>query len=148
MKHFKTYNQKPASIDREWFIVDASVMPLGRLSTIIADKLIGKSKPTFTAHVDNGDHVVVINAKNVVLTGAKAYTKRYYRHSGYIGNLKELTFEQMIEKDPSRVVIEAVKGMLPKNKLQADRLSRLRVFADETHTHEAQTPKPLIKETK
>lgn len=148
MKHFKTFSQKPAEIEREWFIVDASAMTLGRLSTLIADKLMGKSKPTFTSHVDNGDYVVVINAKDVKVTGTKFETKMYYRHSGYIGNLKELTFKQVMEKDPAIVVTEAVKGMLPKNKLQADRLARLRVFADDQHAHTAQMPKPLIKETK
>jgi large subunit ribosomal protein L13 len=148
MKHFKTYNQKTADIQREWFIVDASVMPLGRLATLIADKLIGKSKVTFTSHVDNGDYVVVVNARNLQVSGDKITTKMYYRHSGYIGNLKELTLQQMLEKDPTEVIRQAVKGMLPKNKLAPDRLARLRVFADAEHEHTAQTPKPLIKETK
>jgi len=139
----KTFSQKPAEISREWFIVDASSATLGRLAAVIADKLTGKSKVTFTAHVDNGDYVVVINAKNLQVTGTKMTTKKYYRHSGYIGNLKEATLEEIIEKQPEVAIIEAVKGMLPKNKLQPDRLARLRVFPGAEHDHTAQTPKVL-----
>jgi len=139
----KTFSQKPAEISREWYIVDASSTTLGRLATVIADKLTGKSKVTFTPHVDNGDYVVVINAKNIQVTGNKMTDKMYYRHSGYIGNLKEATLEEIIEKKPEIAVIEAVKGMLPKNKLQPDRLARLRVFPGTEHDHTAQTPKVL-----
>lgn len=139
----KTYSQKASEISRDWYIVDASTMPLGKLAVIIADKLMGKSKVTYTPHIDNGDYVVVINAKEVVVTGDKMVQKKYYRHSGYPGGLKELKLEEVIEKDPTRVVREAVKGMLPKNKLAADRMKRLRVFAGAEHAHEAQSPKEI-----
>ncbi len=139
----KTYSQKASEISRDWYIVDASTMPLGKLAVIIADKLMGKSKVTYTPHIDNGDYVVVINAKDVVVTGDKMVQKKYYRHSGYPGGLKELKLEEVIEKDPTRVVREAVKGMLPKNKLAADRMKRLRVFAGAEHAHEAQSPKEI-----
>ena len=125
----KTYSQKTAEIKREWWVIDVSTMPLGKLAVIIADKLSGKSKVTYTPHIDNGDYVVVINAKDVVVTGDKMVQKKYYRHSGYPGGLKELKLEEVLEKDPARVITQAVKGMLPKNKLAAERLKRLRVFA-------------------
>ena len=139
----KTYSQKYSEINREWWLVDASSMPLGRLAVIIADKLMGKSKVTYTPHIDNGDYVVVINAKDLVVTGDKMVQKKYYRHSGYPGGIKELKLKEVIEKDPSRAIIEAVKGMLPKNKLAAERLKRLRVFADSEHAHAAQNPKEI-----
>ena len=139
----KTYSQKAKEIKREWYIIDASTMPLGKLAVIIADKLMGKSKVTYTPHIDNGDYVVVTNAKNVVVTGNKMVNKKYYRHSGYPGGLKELKLEEVLEKDPARVVREAVKGMLPKNKLAAERLKRLRVFEGSEHTHTAQNPKEI-----
>ncbi|MBR3172784.1 50S ribosomal protein L13 [Candidatus Saccharibacteria bacterium] len=139
----KTYSQKASEIKREWWIIDAGTMPLGKLAVVIADKLMGKSKITYTPHIDNGDYVVVINAKNVVVTGDKMLQKKYYRHSGYPGGLKELKLEEVLEKDPSRVICEAVKGMLPKNKLAADRLKRLRVFAGAEHAHTAQNPKEI-----
>ena len=139
----KTYSQKAAEVKREWWVVDASSMPLGKLAVIIADKLMGKSKVTYTPHIDNGDYVVVVNAKNVVVTGNKMVDKKYYRHSGYPGGLKELKLEEVLEKDPDRVVREAVKGMLPKNKLAAERLKRLRVFEGAEHTHTAQAPKEI-----
>lgn len=139
----KTYSQKTAEIKREWWVVDASSMPLGKLAVVIADKLMGKSKVTYTPHIDNGDYVVVINAKDVVVTGNKMVDKKYYRHSGYPGGLKELKLEEVLEKDPARVVREAVKGMLPKNKLAAERLKRLRVFAGAEHAHTAQNPKEI-----
>ena len=139
----KTYSQKQAEIKREWWVIDASTMPLGKLAVIIADKLMGKSKVTYTPHIDNGDYVVVINAKNLVVTGDKMLQKKYYHHSGFPGGLKELTLEEVIEKDPSKVVETAVKGMLPKNKLAAERLKRLRVFEGAEHTHAAQNPKEI-----
>ena len=139
----KTYSQKAKDIQREWYIVDASSMPLGKLAVIIADKLMGKSKVTYTPHIDNGDYVVVINAKNVVVTGNKMVDKKYYRHSGYPGGLKELKLEEVLEKDPARVIREAVNGMLPKNKLAAERLKRLRVFEGAEHAHIAQNPKEI-----
>lgn len=139
----KTYSQKASEIKREWYLVDASTMPLGKLAVIIADKLMGKSKVTYTPHIDNGDYVVVINAKDVKVTGDKMVQKKYYRHSGYPGGISELKLEEVIEKDPTRVIREAVKGMLPKNKLAAERMKRLRIFADSEHTHEAQSPKEI-----
>ena len=139
----KTYSMKPAEISRDWWLVDASTMPLGKLAVVIADKLMGKSKVTFTPHIDNGDYVVVINAKNLVVTGEKATDKKYYRHSGFPGGLTELSLEEVREKDPALIIEAAVKGMLPKNKLSADRLSRLKIFSGAEHAHTAQSPKEI-----
>lgn len=139
----KTFSQKGSEISREWWIIDASSMPLGKLAVVIADKLMGKSKVTFTPHIDNGDYVVVTNAKNLKVTGEKLTDKKYYRHSGFPGGLTELKLEEVIEKDPSVAIREAVKGMLPKNKLAANRLARLRVFDGAEHTHAAQSPKEI-----
>ena len=139
----KTYSQKAADINREWWLIDASTLPLGKLAVVIADKLMGKSKVTYTPHIDNGDYVVVINAKNLVVTGEKMTQKKYYRHSGFPGGLTELKLEEVVEKDPSVAIREAVKGMLPKNKLSADRLARLRVFDGEEHAQTAQNPKEI-----
>ncbi len=139
----KTYSQKASEINREWWVIDASSMPLGKLAVVIADKLMGKSKVTYTPHIDNGDYVVVINAKQITVTGDKMVQKKYYRHSGFPGGLKELKLEEMIEKCPERAIEAAVKGMLPKNKLAAERLKRLRVFDGAEHTHMAQSPKEI-----
>ena len=139
----KTYSQKSAEISREWWLVDASSLPLGKLAVVIADKLMGKSKVTYTPHIDNGDYVVVVNAKDLKVTGNKLTDKKYYRHSGFPGGLKELSLEEVIEKEPSRAIKEAVKGMLPKNKLASERLARLRVFDGPEHTHTAQNPKEI-----
>lgn len=139
----KTFSQKPAEINREWFVVDASTMPLGRLAVIIADKLTGKSKTTFTPHVDNGDYVVVINAKQLVVTGNKTTDKQYHHHSGYIGGMKTLRLEEVIEKNPARAITQAVQGMMPKNKLAKQRLARLRIFNNAEHAHVAQNPKEI-----
>ena len=139
----KTYSQKQSEIKREWWVIDASSMPLGKLAVVIADKLMGKSKVTYTPHIDNGDYVVVVNAKNLKVTGDKMVQKKYYRHSGFPGGLTELKLEEVIEKNPSVAVREAVKGMLPKNKLAADRLERLRIFDGAEHVHTAQNPKEI-----
>ena len=139
----KTYSQKGSEIKREWWVIDASTMPLGKLAVVIADKLMGKSKVTYTPHIDNGDYVVVVNAKNLVVTGDKMVDKKYYRHSGFPGGLTELKLEEVIEKDPSVAIAAAVKGMLPKNKLSAERLKRLRVFDGAEHAHTAQNPKEI-----
>ena len=139
----KTYSQKSSEISREWWLIDASTLPLGKLAVVIADKLMGKSKVTYTPHIDNGDYVVVTNAKNIQVTGNKLTDKMYYRHSEFPGGLTELKLEEVIEKDPSVAIREAVKGMLPKNKLTADRLARLRVFDGAEHTHTAQNPKEI-----
>ena len=139
----KTYSQKASEIKRDWWLVDASTLPLGKLVVIIADKLMGKSKVSYTPHIDNGDYVVVTNAKLIQVTGNKMTQKMYYRHSGFPGGLKELKLEEVIEKNPSVAIREAVKGMLPKNKLAADRLARLRIFDGSEHTHAAQNPKEI-----
>ena len=143
MVNAKTFSQKTADVSREWFLIDAAELPLGRIATIIADKLIGKSKPTYTPHVDGGDYVVVINAANLVVTGDKETGKIYYRHSGFPGGIKDATLAEVREKYPERIIEKAVRGMLPKNKLQAERLKRLRVFAGNEHTHTAQTPEKV-----
>ena len=139
----KTYSQKASEINREWWVIDATTLPLGKLAVVIADKLMGKSKVTYTPHIDNGDYVVVINAKNLVVTGDKMTKKKYYRHSGFPGGLTELKLEEVIEKNSALAIREAVKGMLPKNKLAADRLARLRVFEGAEHAHTAQNPKEI-----
>ena len=139
----KTYSQKSAEIKREWWLIDASSLPLGKLAVVIADKLMGKSKVTYTPHIDNGDYVVVVNAKNIKVTGDKMTKKMYYRHSGFPGGLTELKLEEVIEKNPAVAIREAVKGMLPKNKLAAERLGRLRVFDGMEHDHTAQQPKEI-----
>jgi large subunit ribosomal protein L13 len=143
MVNAKTFSQKPADVNREWFLVDASELPLGRIATIVADKLIGKSKPTYTPHVDGGDYVVVINAENVVVTGNKETGKVYYRHSGFPGGIKDATLAEVREKFPERIIEAAVRGMLPKNKLSPERMARLRVFAGAEHAHAAQSPKKV-----
>ncbi len=139
----KTYSQKPSEVTRKWILIDASTAPLGRVATMVAKYLIGKYKPTYTPHIDAGDYVVVINAKNLVVTGAKETDKKYYRHSGFPGGIKEATLGELRIKDPTRIIEEAVKGMIPRNKLAAERLKRLRIFAGEDHTHTAQTPQKV-----
>lgn len=139
----KTYSQKSSEINREWWLIDANSMPLGKLAVIIADKLMGKSKVTYTPHTDNGDFVVVINAKKLIVTGDKMTDKHYYRHSGYQGGLTDLTLAELVEKDPAIAIKHAVAGMLPKNKLQSDRLARLRIFDGAEHDHVAQSPKEI-----
>ena len=139
----KTYSQKSADIKRDWYLIDAKSLPLGKLAVVIADKLMGKSKVTYTPHTDNGDYVVVINAKNIKVTGEKMTDKHYYRHSGFPGGLTDLTLAEVIEKDPRLAIEQAVKGMMPKNKLAADRLARLRVFNGAEHAHTAQQPKEI-----
>lgn len=139
----KTYSQKSSEIKREWWIISADSMPLGQLAVVIADKLMGKSKVTYTPHIDNGDYVVVTNAKKLVVTGNKMTDKYYHSHSGYAGGLRSLKLEEIIEKYPDRAIKHAVAGMLPKNKLQAERLKRLRVFEGEEHAHTAQSPKEI-----
>lgn len=143
MVNAKTYSQKSADIDRTWYLIDASSAPLGRVATEIANYLIGKSKPTYTPHVDNGDYVVVINAEKAVVTGNKETGKIYYRHSGFPGGIKDASLKEVREKFPERIIEAAVKGMIPRNKLADGRLGRLKVFAGETHSHTAQTPKQV-----
>jgi len=139
----KTYSQKAGEVERNWYVIDAKDAVLGRLSTVIATKLIGKDKPTYTPHIDGGDNVIVINSDLIKVTGTKADSKVYYRHSGYPGNLKERTFAEQVERDSRKVIEKAVAGMLPKNKLQKERMARLKVFAGNEHNHEAQKPTQL-----
>ncbi len=136
----KTYQQKSAEVSHKWLLIDASQAPLGRLSTVITKHLTGKSKPTYTPHIDNGDYVVVINSDKLVVTGNKAQDKTYYRHSGYPGSLKSASLDELRLKDSTRIIYEAVKGMLPKNKLAAERMKRLKIYVDENHQHTAQQP--------
>lgn len=143
MVNAKTYSQKPSEVTRQWLLVDAAEAPLGRVSTQIARLLTGKDKPTYTPHIDSGDYVVVINAKQAVVTGKKETDKIYYHHTGFPGGIKDARLEEVREKYPERIIENSVKGMLPKNKLQAERMKRLRVFAGSEHTHTAQTPKKV-----
>ncbi|HSE60686.1 MAG TPA: 50S ribosomal protein L13 [Candidatus Saccharimonadales bacterium] len=136
----KTFSQKPAEVTRKWVQLDASEAPLGRLATTAAKYLIGKYKPTYTAHIDGGDYVVITNAANLVVTGNKMEDKKYYHHSGFPGGIKERTLAEQLERDPTKIIVDAVAGMLPRNKLHDDRLRRLKVFAGEEHAHTAQTP--------
>lgn len=139
----KTYSQKPSEVSRRWILIDAAEAPLGRVATQIAKYLIGKYKPSYTPHIDGGDYVVVINAKDAVVTGDKETGKVYYRHSGFPGGIKDATLAEVREKFPERIIEAAVKGMLPKNKLSPERMNRLRVFAGSDHTHIAQTPEKV-----
>ena len=139
----KTYTAKPGEIERRWYVVDAEGQTLGRLATRIADTLRGKNKPQYTPHVDTGDFVVVVNAEKIHVTGKKLDDKIYYRHSGYPGGLKQRTLREQLDRRPTEVIRIAVKGMLPKNKLAARQLTKLKVYAGPEHPHEAQAPKEL-----
>lgn len=139
----KTFQAKPTDVTREWLLLDASEAPLGRLATKVATLLTGKDKTIFTKHIDCGDYVVVINADKLVVTGTKMGDKKYYRHSQYPGSLKTATLSEKINKDSTDVIVLAVKGMLPKNKLMTERLKRLKVYAGEVHNHDAQSPKKV-----
>lgn len=139
----KTWNAKESEVQRDWFVVDASGQTLGRLATRIATVLRGKHKPTFTPHVDTGDFVVVINSKKVKLTGNKWLQKKYYTHSRYFGSLKEFSAQQILEKDSSMLLTEAVKGMLPNNKLATRLLKKLKVYEGAEHPHHVQKPQSL-----
>ena len=136
----KTYHAKPGEVEREWVLIDATDQVLGRVATKAAQILKGKHKPRYTPHVDTGDFVVIINADKIRVTGTKAASKSYYRHSGFPGGLKSETFTEAMAKHPERVIEHAVKGMLPKNKLAKVQLTRLRVFAGAEHPHTAQQP--------
>ncbi len=136
----KTYSQKPAQVERQWYLIDASKAPFGRLATMAASLLIGKGKPTVTPHTDGGDHVVVINAEKLVATAGKDRKKIYHRHSGYPGGLYSRSLEEQRQKDPAVLIQKAVRGMLPDNKLRRQRLQRLKVYAGAEHDHTAQKP--------
>jgi large subunit ribosomal protein L13 len=138
-----TVSAKPAEVRREWYLVDAEGKTLGRLATEIARRLKGKHKPIFTPHVDTGDYIVVVNAGKVRVTGNKLQDKMYYRHTGYVGNMKSISLEKQLAKAPERVIETAVKGMLPRNPLGRSMMKKLRVFGGPDHPHQAQQPKPL-----
>jgi large subunit ribosomal protein L13 len=135
-----TFSAKPSDVIRKWYVLDASEIPLGRLATQAAKLLTGKDKPMFTKHIDCGDYVIVVNTDNLVVTGNKLESKMYYRHSGYPGGLKEASLKDVMAKDSTRAVEHAIRGMLPVNKLRADRLARLKVCTGAEHNHEAQKP--------
>lgn len=139
----RTYTPKAEDIQRAWWIVDAAGKPLGRLSTEIARVLRGKHKPMYTPHLDTGDHVVVVNASKVVLTGNKADTKTYFRHSGYMGGERFIPFRRMAAAHPERIIEMAVKGMMPKNALGRAMYKKLKVYAGAEHPHQSQQPQPL-----
>jgi large subunit ribosomal protein L13 len=139
----RTFNPSGKDIPRDWYVVDADGMTLGRLATRVASILRGKHKPTFTPHLDMGDYVIVINADRVVLTGSKADTKEYHFHSGYPGGLRSVPFARMMERSSLQVVEAAVRGMLPKNSLGRSTLAKLKVYGGPDHPHAAQQPKPL-----
>lgn len=135
-----TYMANAATVERKWYILDAAGKPMGRTAALAADILRGKLKPTYTPHVDCGDHVIIINAEQAVLTGKKLEQKYYYTHSGYVGGLKATQYKRLMTEKPELAMKLAVKGMLQKNKLAAAQLTRLRVFRGEEHTHQAQKP--------
>jgi large subunit ribosomal protein L13 len=139
----RTVSARAEDVKRDWFLVDADGKTLGRLATEIARRLRGKHKAIYTPHVDTGDYIVVINAEKVRVTGNKAKDKMYYNHSGYMGGLKEISFEKLIDKAPERVIERAVKGMLPKNSLGRTMYRKLKVYAGKEHAHAAQQPQPL-----
>ena len=139
----KTFTATPSTIKREWCVIDATDKTLGRLATELAHRLRGKHKPEFTPHMDTGDHMVVINAEKIKVTGNKVEDKMYYRHTGYIGNLKSINLGKLLEQHPERVIQTAVKGMLPKNPLGRAMFRKLHVYAGPEHPHEAQQPTQL-----
>ena len=139
----KTYLAPVNEIERKWYVVDAENKILGRLASEIANRLRGKHKPTFSSFIDNGDFVVVTNAEKIQLTGNKLSDKKYYRHTGYIGGIKETSAKELLEKHPTDLITKAVKGMLPKNKLGRAQLKKLKVYAGKDHPHAAQQPAEL-----
>ena len=139
----KTFSAKDSTVQREWFVIDATDKVLGRVASEVARRLRGKHKPEFTPHVDTGDYIIVVNASKLRVTGKKTTDKKYYRHSGFPGGIYETTFEKMQQRFPSRALEKAVKGMLPKGPLGYAMIKKLKVYADATHPHSAQQPKPL-----
>lgn len=139
----KTFSAKPEEVVRDWYLIDASGKTLGRLATEVARRLRGKHKPEYTPHVDTGDYIVIVNADKVQVTGNKAQDKMYHHHTGYIGNLKSISFEKLLAKKPEKIIETAVKGMLPKNPLGRAMFRKLKVYAGPQHNHAAQQPKPL-----
>lgn len=139
----KTFSAKPATVKRDWYIVDADGKTLGRLASEIASRLRGKHKAEYTPHVDTGDYIVVVNAEKIAVTGSKRTDKMYHHHTGYVGNLKSISFEKLVVKKPEQIIQLAVKGMLPKNPLGRAMLRKLKIYAGAQHNHTAQQPKPL-----
>jgi len=139
----KTFMAKPQTVESKWYLVDATNMPLGRLASQVATILRGKNKPEYTPHVDTGDHVIVVNSDKVVLTGNKLRDKKHHHHTGYVGGLKTVGYDELMAKKSDFVVREAVKGMLPKNSLGRKMIKKLRVYKDETQNHEAQKPEKI-----
>ncbi|WP_339058345.1 50S ribosomal protein L13 [Candidatus Regiella endosymbiont of Tuberolachnus salignus] len=139
----KTFTATPESIKRDWYVVDASGKTLGRLATELAHRLRGKHKAEYTPHIDTGDYIIVLNAEKIAVTGKKRTDKIYYRYTGYIGGLKQTTFEEMIARHPERVIENAVKGMLPKGSLGRAMYRKLKVYAGDKHNHVAQQPQVL-----
>lgn len=139
----KTFTATPESIKRDWYVVDASGKTLGRLATELAHRLRGKHKAEYTPHIDTGDYIIVLNAEKIAITGKKRTDKIYYRYTGYIGGLKQTTFEEMIVRHPERVIENAVKGMLPKGPLGRAMYRKLKVYAGNEHNHVAQQPQVL-----
>lgn len=138
-----TYTATPQTVERQWYVIDATDKVLGRLASEIAQRLRGKHKPEYTPHVDTGDYIVVVNAEKVAVTGRKRSDKMYYRHSGYPGGIKSTPFDKLIAEHPERVLELAVKGMLPRGPLGRDMYRKLKVYAGPEHRHQAQQPKPL-----
>lgn len=143
----KTYSAKPTEVTRAWHLIDAKNQTLGRLASDVATLLTGKHKAMYTAHIDCGDNVVIINAASIRVTGNKLIDKKYYHHSGYPGGIKEISLSSQLEKDPTQVIRHAIKGMIPANRLTDDRLKRLKIYATAEHAHEAQAPKPYVIKT-
>lgn len=140
----KTFSAKPSDVTRKWYVIDASEAPLGRTATLVATLLTGKGKPQFTQHIDTGDFVVIINAEKIMTTGQKLTDKMYYRHSGYPGGLHEASLKDVLSgKNPERAMYEAVRGMLPVNKLRDQRLNRLKIYVGPEHNHAAQKPESI-----
>ncbi|MEX0748637.1 MAG: 50S ribosomal protein L13 [Candidatus Saccharimonadales bacterium] len=139
----KTYSQKPVEVVRNWYVIDAEGVPLGRLANQAARYLLGKHKPTYTPHIDGGDTIIVINADKIKITGNKLLQKRYYRHSGYPGGIYSKTLEQQMQQDSREVIKSAVNGMLPDNRLKSDRMLRLKIYSGTEHPHDPQQPKKL-----
>jgi large subunit ribosomal protein L13 len=140
----RTYSPKASELSHEWFVIDATDVVLGRLAAHVAALLRGKHKPTFAAHMDNGDFVIIINADKVALTGSKLAQKKAYRHSGFPGGLTAVGYAELLEKNPEKAVEKAIKGMLPKNTLGAQQFSKLKVYRGNEHPHVAQQPKPFV----
>lgn len=139
----KTFSASAETVKRDWYVVDAAGKTLGRLASEVARRLRGKHKPEYTPHVDTGDYIVVVNAAQVHVTGNKATDKMYYKHTGYIGNLKSISFDKLLKQQPERIIEQAVKGMLPKGPLGRAMFGKMRVYAGAEHNHAAQQPLPL-----